>query len=67
MDSCYADLVSSDDAISWIESKKSLDRMYSKRYAHTVCGLAQDFQRKLEGSLAELDSYSKAKRVRLCF
>ncbi len=50
-------------ATNWTEFKKLLDSMNSKRYAHTVCGLAQDFQQMLGGSLAELDIFSKAKRA----
>jgi intergrase/recombinase len=48
--------------IDWQTFKKSLDNKYSHHYAHSVYGLAQDFQHMLNGSLAELNGFSKAKR-----
>jgi intergrase/recombinase len=61
MNSCNVQ-PNTETGMDWTEFKKSLDGRYSKRYAHTVFGLARDFQHMLGGSLAELNSFSKAKR-----
>jgi hypothetical protein len=42
--------------------KSSLENMYSRRYAYAVYGYSQQYANMLNGNLAQLNSFSKAKR-----
>ena len=59
---CNSDACLSASSIDWHSFKSSLENMYSKRYASAVYGYSQQHANMLNGNLAQLNSFSKAKR-----